>query len=60
MDMTKRTNLMPAKRFKIVSYWSVPPNRWQWEAGVEFDILEFTFFFFFFFSGRSTVDGSGL
>jgi uncharacterized protein YfaS (alpha-2-macroglobulin family) len=43
LDMTKRTNPMPAKRFKIVSYWSGTTKvNGSGEANFEFDIPQFS------------------
>jgi uncharacterized protein YfaS (alpha-2-macroglobulin family) len=43
VDMSKRTNPMPAKRFKIVSYWSGTTKvNGSGEAKFEFDIPQFS------------------
>ncbi|WP_127126528.1 alpha-2-macroglobulin family protein [Pseudoflavitalea rhizosphaerae] len=43
MDMNKRTNPMPAKRVKIVSYWSgIKQADGSGEASFEFDIPQFS------------------
>jgi alpha-2-macroglobulin len=42
-DMKKRTNPMPAKRFKIMSYWSgIKQTNSSGEAEFEFDIPQFS------------------
>ena len=42
-DMTRRVNPMPAKRFKIVSYWSgIKKTDGSGEAAFEFDIPQFS------------------
>ncbi|MBL7739539.1 MAG: alpha-2-macroglobulin family protein [Chitinophagaceae bacterium] len=43
MDMAKRTNPMPAKRIKVVSYWSgIAKANGSGEAEFEFDIPQFS------------------
>lgn len=43
MEMNKRTNPMPAKRFKLVSYWSgIAQANGSGEANFEFDIPQFS------------------
>ena len=43
MDMAKRTNPMPAKRIKVVSYWSgIAKADGSGEASFEFDIPQFS------------------
>jgi uncharacterized protein YfaS (alpha-2-macroglobulin family) len=43
MEMNKRTNPMPAKRFKLVSYWSgIAQANSSGEANFEFDIPQFS------------------
>lgn len=43
MDMSKRTNPMPAKRIRIVSYWSgIAQANGSGEASFEFDIPQFS------------------
>jgi uncharacterized protein YfaS (alpha-2-macroglobulin family) len=43
LDMSKRTNPMPAKRFKIVSYWSgTTKTGFSGNADFEFDIPQFS------------------
>jgi uncharacterized protein YfaS (alpha-2-macroglobulin family) len=43
LEMSKRTNPMPAKRFKIVSYWSGSTKTgFSGEAEFEFDIPQFS------------------
>jgi uncharacterized protein YfaS (alpha-2-macroglobulin family) len=43
LEMNKRTNPMPAKRFKIVSYWSgITKANGSGEAKFEFDIPQFS------------------
>ncbi len=43
LDMSKRTNPMPAKRIKVVSYWSgIAKANGSGEADFEFDIPQFS------------------
>lgn len=43
MEMNKRTNPMPAKRFKLVSYWSgITKANGSGEANFEFEIPQFS------------------
>jgi Large extracellular alpha-helical protein len=43
LEMNKRTNPMPAKRFKLVSYWSgIAKANSSGEANFEFDIPQFS------------------
>jgi Large extracellular alpha-helical protein len=43
LEMTKRTNPMPAKRIKVVSYWSgITKTNSSGEASFEFDIPQFS------------------
>src|SRR6185436_14351021 len=43
LEMTKRTNPMPAKRIKVVSYWSgIVKANGSGEANFEFDIPQFS------------------
>jgi alpha-2-macroglobulin len=43
MDMAKRTNPMPAKRIKVVSYWSgIAKTDGSGEASFEFDVPQFS------------------